>query len=263
MGGVGRNGPRLDGVRIAVLRPEARGTELTARLRRLGADVVHCPAIAIEPPASYAPLDTALADDACDWIVFTSVNAVEAVARRVAEGRVPTPRARLAAIGPATAAALRAHLREPSLVAPAHHSEGLAQALLLAAGKRILIPAGDLAGAGLAAALASRFDVTVVTAYRTVPSRSGIEALARELAADALDALVFTSGSTVRFVLEGLPGPERSALLAPALRPAVVCIGPATEEVASEAGLEVDAVADPHTMDGVIDALGRWFAARS
>src|SRR6476646_3352427 len=102
----------LAGRRIVVTRPRVQAAGLVAGLRALGAEPVECPAIAIVPPASYAPLDAALARlGEYDWLLFTSVNGVAAfTARRAGLGQQdPLPAGvRVGAIGPATASALRA-----------------------------------------------------------------------------------------------------------------------------------------------------------
>src|SRR5215213_2508584 len=75
----------LQGRRIAVTRAHDQAGDLLARLRELGAAPLECPAIAIVPPASYAPLDAALAQiDRYGWIIFTSVNGVAAFRDRLA-----------------------------------------------------------------------------------------------------------------------------------------------------------------------------------
>src|SRR5690349_9971429 len=75
----------LQGRRIAVTRAHEQAGDLIARLRALGADPLECPAIAIAPPATYAPLDAALARlGEYDWIIFTSVNGVAAFRERLA-----------------------------------------------------------------------------------------------------------------------------------------------------------------------------------
>lgn len=254
----------LAGRRVAVLRAAGQGADFAEALRKEGAEPVLCPVIAIIALPTCGILDAALANLASyDWIVFASANAVAAVAGRMAVLHQALPsRTQLAAIGPATAAELRQRLRDADVVAGEHRAAGLAQSLAAEPGARVLLPAGNLAGPELANELRGRgLLVDVVTAYHTVPDHDGIAMLAAELRGDALDAVVFTSGSTARFAADGL-GPAAMMVLGNGPnRPAVVCIGPATAAAARECGLAVHAVADPSTTEGVMDALRRWFAA--
>jgi uroporphyrinogen-III synthase len=91
---------------------------------------------------------------------------------------------------------------------------------------------------------AAGWDVEEVEAYRTVPARPSRDLLA---AARGADAITFTASSTVRAYLDAA-GPD-------AVPPVVVCIGPVTAATARDAGLPVTAVADPHTVDGLLAAL--------
>jgi uroporphyrinogen III methyltransferase/synthase len=86
-----------------------------------------------------------------------------------------------------------------------------------------------------------------VAAYRTIaePAKTGSDL------SYSVDAVTFTSSSTVRgFLNAGGRVPERAA---------VVCIGPVTARTARELGLRVDAVAEPYTLDGLVEALVRHF----
>jgi uroporphyrinogen-III synthase len=110
----------------------------------------------------------------------------------------------------------------------------------------VLIPraaAGrDVLADGLTAA---GWEVEAVTAYRTIGvSLSPAE---REAVA-AADAICFASGSAVEGFLAAVGGQDT-------LPPVVVCIGPTTAAAAAAAGVEVTAVADPHTITGLIAAL--------
>jgi len=129
-------------------------------------------------------------------------------------------------------------------------------------GKRILLPRADIARATLAVGLRARgATVDEIAAYRTVPG-PGARALADALRANTLDAITFTSSSTVRYLLDGLEqaGIDRAAARTLLNATAVVCIGPITAATASEQGLHVDAVAQEYTTEGVVAALIAWFA---
>ncbi|MBI4260698.1 MAG: uroporphyrinogen-III synthase [Actinobacteria bacterium] len=245
----------MAGRRFLVTRPAEEAAELADLLRAEGAEAIVAPTIRIEPleGEALARLDTAareLADGAFEWVAFTSVRAVDAVLGRLAAlGYGPFPavvRARLAAIGTATADRLAEAGLRAELVPERFTTEGLAQAFPEGTG-RVLTPRADVAPDGLEDALAARgWSPTRVDAYRTeLPDALPDEAL-RALREGRIDAVVFTSASTVR-------GFER--LVSGVGLPPAVCIGPVTAEAARAAGLEVAAVAEPHTVEGVVAAL--------
>ena len=215
---------------------------MAERLRALGATPVVIPAIRIEftdPPE----LDDALAHIAgYDWVIFTSRNGVEAVFRRTRAIAGP----RVAAIGPATAQALRDRGVEPDLMPEEYVAEAVLDALGEVAGRRCLLPRADIAREALAMGLAARGAVVdEIAAYRTRPLA--------EPRADLgpVDAVTFTSSSTVRGFLAGGPVPHGAR---------IVCIGPITARTAQECGLSVSAVAQEYTEDGLIAALEAAFA---
>jgi uroporphyrinogen III methyltransferase / synthase len=263
----------LFGRRVLVTRTREQASTLVALLCAAGAHPVELPTIAIQPPESYDALDAALLalragegewgsgasggpPSPETWVIFTSANGVEAVFSRLEalglDARV-FGGARLAAIGPATAEALRPH----GLRADYAPAEALANAILAdfqqrdLRGARVLLPRADIAPPDLADGLAARgADVRNVVAYRTVPAE-GLAAEARRVLADGeVDTACFTSSSTVRNLVEALDG--ETSLLAPLT---VACIGPVTAATARELGLRVDVVAREHTVAGLVAAL--------
>ena len=118
--------PSLHHLRVVITRAERQSTGLATAFERAGARVELLPLLAVVPPADPRPLQQAAAEAASyDWIVFSSANAVEAFVPRVS-GPLTV---RIAAVGPATAAALRAAGIEPRLVAETSDAEGLAAEL--------------------------------------------------------------------------------------------------------------------------------------
>ncbi len=258
--------PPLQGKHIAVTRAEEQSAGLLARLDALGATAVACPAIAFAPPADFAALDAAIGRlEHYDWLIVTSANGVRALLDRMAAlGRHPIELAHLVigAIGPATANVLAERGLQAGFVPSAYVAESLLTEIGDMAGKRILLPRADIARATLAVGLrALGATVDDIAAYRTVPG-PGALTLAGALRAKTLDAITFTSSSTVRSLLDGLqqagisPAEARTLLNATT----IVCIGPITAATASEQGLRVDAVAQEYTAEGVVDALVEWFA---
>jgi uroporphyrinogen III methyltransferase/synthase len=240
----------LAGLRVAVTRARAQASGLATRLQMLGAQVIEAPAIRIEPVAGPAP-----ELQHYDLVCLTSVNGVRLLFDRLrAEGRDARALAgaRVAAIGPGTAAVLRAHGVEPDVVPERFIAEGLLQALGDVPVKRALVARAAEARDVLPDALRERgTEVDVVALYETLAeplSNEQLDALTRA------DYVTFTSSSTVRFLLDG-------AELGPAAR--IVSIGPVTSAALRERGHEPDVEASRHDIDGLVEALLQDAANRS
>ena len=116
-------------------------------------------------------------------------------------------------------------------------------------GKRVLLPRADLAPPTLPEALrAAGAEVYAVTLYRTLPADEGAAEMAERLAAGEVDAVTFASSSAVRNFRAALPESDLAGCL-------VACIGPETAKTARALGYRVDAVAEPHTVEGMVAAL--------
>lgn len=227
-----------------ITRPAEKAEGLAARLRALGAVPIVFPTIRLEP-SDPGPMDAAARDiDGFDWVIFTSKQGVESfVERLIAVGRGPKDLARrkVAAIGPATADALRARGVEPALVPAEYVAEAILAGIGDVTGRRMLLPRADIARAALADGLKERGATVVeIAAYRTVGT--GI----KPPALDGVDAVTFTSSSTVRYFVDSGAAVGKAR---------VVCIGPVTAGTARELGLTVHAVAEEYTEDGLIQAL--------
>ena len=257
----------LAGRRVVVTQAAHQAHELAGLLTDCGAEALLYPCIAIAPPADPAPLDEALLAAAAgrfDWLVLTSANAVTALAQHLAHLDLPaTALARLptAAIGPATADAAQAHLgRAADLVAEEHQAEGLAAALApqLRAGMHVLLPQADIARPLLATALAATGATVVhVTAYRTVKGQGGVN-LPALLADHVVDAVTFTSSSTVRNLAARLAaeGSNPAALEGVC----IACIGTVTAATAAEVGLAAAVVAQEQSIEGLVTALESYWS---
>src|SRR5882762_10313055 len=176
----------LFGRRIVITRAREQAGTLALRLRALGADAVELPSIEIRPAADYTALDGAIANlETYDWLIFTSANGVRFFLDRLdgSPHDLRAIRGRIAAIGPATRAALEAlHLKVDRI-----GTEFVAESLLDAlssenmSGKRILLARAAVARDTLPAGLRARgANVDVAAAYRTVPPEN-LAARAREL----------------------------------------------------------------------------------
>lgn len=272
----------LLGKRILVTRTREQASSFSERLSELGAISVEFPVIRIVPPLDWQPLDDALSH-LCDahsayyaWLIFTSVNGVEAAFARMQElglSLPPSSTTRVATIGPATAAALARYGVHTDLVPDEYIAESVAAALIEDAqhrgasleGKRILLPRASVARDVLITQLqAAGALVDKVAAYRTLPVSSddvqGREVV-RLLQEGELDVLTFTSSSTVRNFVQWLvsAAPDIAAKLrgnaAGARLPIIACIGPVTAQTARELGLYPRIEATTFTIDGLIEAI--------
>jgi uroporphyrinogen-III synthase len=244
----------LAGRTVLVTRPAEQSIELVRRLRRLGATTIVAPTIEIVPARS-AALTAALRDLSAGrfaWITLTSRATVEMLASRL--DSPSAVRAKVAAIGEGTSTAFHAWARRmPDLMPTTFTTAGLARAFPRGTG-RVLCARADIAPAGLEDAVATKgWSPLRVTAYRTRLARS-LPADARVALRDGrVDAITFTSASTVRGFV-GAMGVVRG-------NPKVVSIGPVTASEARAHGLRVSAVARPHTIEGVVAALERVLSA--
>ena len=230
----------LHGRTVAVTRARAQASALAARLRTLGAAVVEAPAIRI------APLETELPPLAgYDLVCVTSPNGADLLLDRLRDAR-ELAGITVAAIGPGTARALRARGVEADVVPERAVAEGLVEALAGTPVRRALIARAAEGRDVLPDALRERgAEVDVVALYETLPEP--LDPATRDAAA-AADELLFTSASGVRFYVAAggsLDGPR------------LVSIGPATSAELRAHGAEPDIEADPHTPDGLIDAVLR------
>jgi uroporphyrinogen III methyltransferase/synthase len=247
----------LAGKRIVVTRARAQASSLSARLRELGAEVIEMPAIRIEP-LDPAPLHRAL--DALgdyDWVVFTSQNAVELVWQAMRSRGLDARslgRARVAAIGRATADALLDHGLAADVVPEPFVAESLVEALRRrddVAGRRVLLAraaaARDVLPDGLRALGAQVDEIPI---YRTVLDGDGAARVTARLSAGEIDLVTLTSSSTAQFFVEAVGAEAAHAA-------AVASIGPVTSRTARSLGLRVDIEAGEATIAGLVEAVMR------
>lgn len=265
----------LVGLRVLLPRPAGRTAELADMLVAAGARVVAVPLIEIAPAADDSELRSAVADlaaGAFDWIAFTAVPAVDAVlatAARIGVAPLPPEHTRVAAVGAATARALR-RAGLPVNLQPAAHGSAAALAATWPAepaGRFVLLPRSDIASATLPDALrAAGYRIRTVVAYRTAPLPAPPELVA-DLASGALDAVLLTSPSAARALAASLTGtgiasrtPLANGTGTASRTPlangtVIIAIGHSTAAAAAAAGLPADSIAREPTPAALIAAL--------
>ncbi|MFQ5719831.1 MAG: uroporphyrinogen-III synthase [Acidobacteriota bacterium] len=259
----------LAGRTVVITRPREQAASLARALHDLGAAVMEFPVIAIEPVDDPARIDAAVARLATtDWVIFTSVNGVTLFLDRVEnlDGDLASLQGcRVAAIGPVTAGALEERGVTPCRI-PAHYqAEGLLASLgdVDWSGKRVLVPRAWRAREVLPETLrAAGATVDVLPVYRTVRPDLDVSSLREAIEAGGIDAVTFTSSSTVSAFVSCV-GAEEAPHLLVAGQVAVACIGPITAATAREAGLSVAVEARSFTAEGLADALVEYFSAEA
>jgi len=255
------SGP-LAGRKVLVTRPAGQAPRLLDALRAEGAEAIEVPVIAIEPPPSYEEMDAAIRRRGYAWVVFTSANGVRFFHDRLkalGESAGWFSGTRVAAIGPETARALQAIGLAADLVPDEYVAEALVACLADSAplrGQRVLLPRADIARDALSAGLINEGAlVDTVVAYRTVAAPASAD-VTRQIESGFVDAVTFTSSSTVRAFLQMLGGATdvlRGITLA--------CIGPITAQTLRDAGLEPSVVAQTYTVSGLVEALRDYYAS--
>jgi uroporphyrinogen III methyltransferase/synthase len=257
----------LFGRRIVVTRAREQAAELVRALEELGADVVALPTIRVLPVEDPAPLDAACDTAASfDWIVFTSVNGVDYFMERflsrqdVRELKGP----RICAVGASTTAALARYGIRADVTPAEYRSEAVLPALLERGpvkGTRFLLPRAQIARELLIDDLRlAGADVFDVVAYRTVDGAEGSGHDIYGMLLDRqIDAVTFTSASTVKHFVQLLGAEQAPDLLASTV---VAAIGPVTAEAAQQLGLHPEVVPGHYTVPALVEALVAHFKAR-
>jgi uroporphyrinogen III methyltransferase / synthase len=256
-------GSVLSGKRIVVTRARSQASELARRLSEFGAEVVEFPTIAIEPPREYAPMDRAIEQlQAYDWLFFTSVNGVQSFfnrLRQLGKNSQALEHLKVVAIGPETAGRLEDEGVHPYLVPAKYQAEGILEGLNPAEirDRRILIPRAAKAREILPETLRQwGASVDVVEAYQTVLPQNHNVGLNELLQQDQIDVITFTSSSTVVNFVRLVEGEDLVRIFKGV---AIGCIGPITAQTAIDSGLRVDIMSSEFTIQGLVDAIVRYY----
>ena len=261
----------LFGRRVVVTRSREQAGELVEMLEERGAEAIQAPTIRVAPPEDMAALDRAcLEASTFDWIVFTSANGVDYFMKRLLEvGDVRDLKGvRICTVGPSTASRVSRYGIRVDLTPEEYRAESIVQTLTAFDGRlsgvRMLLPRADIARELLADELrAAGADVREVAAYRTLlanAERDADQDIYRMLLDRQIDAITFTSASTVRNFVQ-IFGREQAADL---LRTTgVASIGPVTAEAAQQLGITTTVMPRRYTIPELVDALVVHFSTHS
>lgn len=252
----------LFGKRVLVTRARHQASALSRLLLERGAQPVEMPVIDIKPLSDTDELDRAILNiSSYHWIVFTSVNGVEAFFKRLHALKLDTrwlKGTKVGAMGPATAGALRENGLYPEYVPEIYTSQGFIDGLRSnrdIKGCNFLLPRADIAPEDLLYELEKmEAKVHEVIAYRTVMASADVSSGKQMLRAGEIDIVTFASSSTVSNLVD-MMGEEWESIN----KATIACIGPQTAATAEKAGLRVDIRASEHTIPGLVEAIENYF----
>src|SRR5512141_1738933 len=223
--------------RILVTRPRAQAASFGDGLRTAGFEPIFFPVIEISPIEDNSALERALDQLKCyEWVVFTSVNAVDVVFDKFSHS-LKRSRAglRFAAIGPKTANALKARGVTPDFVPEEYVAEAILPGLGDLKNKWVLLPRAEIARKELPEVIVKAGGTAhEISVYKTLPTQPGPEGLAA--LKSGVDVITFTSASSVENFVAILRHNKLDPLNLPN-NPLFACIGPITEQAAREEGL--------------------------
>ena len=251
--------------RILITRPRAQSDLFADALRAAGFEPIFFPVIEIRAVENNAELDSAIKNLAkYDWIVFTSVNAVDIVFDVVARRAFfPTKQSpiysdiapKVAAIGPKTAETLHKYNIEPDFVPDEFVAEAILSGLGDLRGKCVLLPRAEIARKELPEAIVKAGGIAhEIVVYRTLPAAVDMEGM--NALKTGVDVITFTSASTVENFVAIMRQNKLDPLNLPG-NPLFACIGPITQQAAREAGLINLVVAKKYTTEGLIQEISR------
>lgn len=256
----------LGGRQFLLTRPRQNMSALAVRLRRLGAQVIEMPAIRTEVITPNEPLREALLRFAVmkrqRWLVFTSPIGVAVFFDAIREMRMDLRdilggnRVKIGAIGSATRAALEKHDLFPDAVPDVYSAGRLGEKLagIAEPGAYVLIVRAEKGSEELIPPLTEAgLEAEDIPLYRTVYE---LNPLLRDETAElfrngGIDAVTFTSGSTVRGFTEAMDSNDGDLDFS---RIRAVCIGEQTARAAEEYGMQTE-TAEQASMDAMVEKI--------
>ena len=242
--------------RVLITRPRTRAQEFSSALILEGAVPIVFPVTEILPLQSYSELDHALKNlDQYDWLILTSVHGVEAfISRLTTLGIQHIPeQLRVAAVGKKTRLSLAKNNIHTSYVPSQFTSRAITEGIGEIADKRFLLLQSNLSDPELGNLLRQgQAHVDEVIAYQNIPAsicQSDMDALKV-----GVDIITFTSPSSVKGLVNAGHKHGFDVLSLPS-KPIIACIGPVTAQAVKDAGLNIDVVAEEHTIEGIIQSV--------
>ncbi|HET7522453.1 MAG TPA: uroporphyrinogen-III synthase [Bacillales bacterium] len=255
----------LEGKRILVTRAREQAAPFSREIINRGGIPVEIPVIAFRRPAHITEMKTALSHlSEFKWIIFTSANGVRFFMERLREFHLDFPKeAKIAVVGEKTNDTLKNYGLAACIVPKKFVAESLLEQLKseVQPGDKVLMPRGNLARKVLPEELGSLgAAVTDLVVYETIQNNGSRHALAESILKHRVDAVTFTSSSTVTHFMRLLAAAGLKDRMG---QVKIACIGPVTAETARESGLVPDIVAEEFSTSGLLDALEQFYGEGS
>ncbi|MGE5173331.1 MAG: uroporphyrinogen-III C-methyltransferase [Betaproteobacteria bacterium] len=253
----------LFGKRVVVTRSRGQASVFAERLIDLGATTIDFPTIEVAPPSSWDDLDSAIkAIETCNWIIFTSANAVRFFMdrlRSIGKDLRILKGVNICVVGPKTAESLESYGLKADLVPAEFKAEGVLAALggVRVKGQKFLIPRAKVAREIIPERLREMgADVTVATAYENIKPVADVDRVKKLFSEKKISAVTFTSSSTVHNFVEIVGQKEYIPLLEGVV---VACIGPVTAKTAEEFGMTTTIMPKEYTIPAFVDAIVEYY----
>lgn len=252
----------LFGKTIVITRAREQSESFIQLLMEKGAEPYSFPVIQTVPPEDWGPLDKALADlNKYNGLIFTSVNGVKFFLQRLKQKEKDIRElkgVRIFAIGPKTAQAVQDLGIRVDVVPENFVAESLLESLGKedVKGKRYLLPRAQVAREILPHTLRDLgAEIDVAPAYQTILPVTLKDDLQSKLQEGNIDAITFTSSSTVKNFME-IVGDDLKPLLN---KITIACIGPVTAKTAESLGLQVDIIPEEYTIESLTQTIENYF----
>ena len=250
----------LFGKTIIVTRSRDQASVFSDQLIELGANVLEYPTINITSPDDFGPLDRELENlGSTDWLIFTSVNGVDAFFNRIFElGRDvrDLKGVKICSIGPSTTERIKGFHVTIDCQPPKYVAESVVEALKKIEeikGKRFLMPRTDIARSYIPEELEKiGAEVSDIIAYKTVLATDGDNIVLNKLKDGEVDIVTFTSASTVKNFVKIIGKDNLSAFKN---NVQFASIGPITNESAEEMDIDISIKAEEYTIPGLVQAI--------
>lgn len=251
-------GRPLFGKRVVVTRTQKQASRMSKQLRELGADVLEMPTIRIAHSTGNDAKEFAECVVEChtyDWLIFTSPNAVEYFFNafyKIREDARAIGGARIAAVGPGTAAKLKEYHMATDLMPEKHVAEEIPEAFQKEIGSIENTTMLWVRAKGAGKALSEKLNEAGVildeaVAYETTSETEDPTGAVKRFEEEGADFITFTSASTVEGFLDlGLSIPDETA---------IASIGPITSAALAENGYDPDQEAASNDIPGLIQAV--------